>query len=215
MTEWRLFEGEPPAFCDPAALRGQPWMELESQPGFRQRAAMVADLVRHLVTRSVITYPRKTKTASITDLGCGDGSLLAMISGLSGLGCPAWGYEIGAGDVVKGQARGLDVRQADILHDDLEYGELLIASEVVEHLADPEGFIRSLPGKLLVLSSPSAETGAWHNSIHAWAWDMAGYCALVQRAGWTVSRQMECDGGRNTFAGVEGPQRFQAVVAVR
>jgi hypothetical protein len=205
VAEWRLFDGDPPAFCDPEHLRGQPWMRLEHQPGFKQRADMVAALVRETAATA--------GAASITDLGCGDGSLLAMLADVD---CPKWGYEIGDGDVTAGRLRGLDIRQASILDSgQLEYGELLIASEVLEHLADPEGFLRGLPGGLLVVSSPSMETGDWHNEIHAWAWDFEGYWDLVRRSGWMVSQQVECDGGLNTFGGIAGMQKFQAIVAVR
>lgn len=202
MAEWKLAD-EPPERREDLIARG--WMGLESQPGFAQRAQMVVDVVLH-------AGPVK----SITDLGCGDGSLLARLAlALLPAHIPMWGYDLGAGDLAHGRVHGLDVRFADILADELEYGELVIASEVVEHLADPEGFLRRLPGRLLIVSSPSTETGDWHNPIHAWAWDLDGYAALVRRAGWTVTWHVECDGGMNGFGGVPGPQRFQAVLAVR
>ena len=200
--EWKLAD-EPPERREHLIFRG--WMGLEGQPGFAQRAQMVVDMVLQL-------GPAK----SITDLGCGDGSLLARLAlALSPARIPMWGYDLWAGDLAHGQADGLDVRFADILTDELEYGELIIASEVVEHLADPEGFLRGLPGQLLIVSSPSAETGDWHNPIHAWAWDLDGYAALVRRAGWMVVRHAECCGGTNTFGGITGAQRFQAILAAR
>ena len=202
MTEWKLFTGEVPE--PPGHLETRPWMNLECQPGWAWRTTMVVDLVRLIC--------RLRPVASIADLGCGDGSLLAL---LRPLGVPAWGYELGAGDVAEGRRRGLDVRQGDILAGELEYGDLLIATEVLEHLEDPAGFLSSLPGGLLVASSPSKETAGWHNPIHAWAWDLKGYRGLLEGVGWDVAYQTECDGGLNTFANVTGPQAFQAVVAVR
>jgi Methyltransferase domain len=202
VTGWKLFTGEPPEPVSVLAGRGA--MDLENQPGFAQRAAMVAKLV-------TLIAGLRPDIATVTDLGCGDGSLFGHLPPH----LTVWGYEIGAGDVVAGCSRGLDVRHADILCDPLGYGDLLIASEVLEHLADPAAFLKGLPDRVLVVSSPSAETRQWHNPIHAWAWDLAGYRDLVESAGWRVLYQTECDGGRNEFAGVTGAQRFQAITAAR
>jgi trans-aconitate methyltransferase len=199
MAEWKL-DGHDRTGA------GRPWMNLAAQPGFGQRAQMVGDLVR------VVARGHNDPPQTVTDLGCGDGALLATLP--PWLRC--WGYEIGAGDVAHARARGLDVRQADILTGDLDYGDLLIASEVLEHLDDPAGFLRGLPGgRWLIVSSPSLETGDWHNDIHSWAWDMDGYAALLTRAGWEVVAHNDCPGGHNTFAGVTRRQRFQAVLARR
>jgi len=202
VTEWKLFDRTPPE--PPEILPGRGWMNLAGQPGFTQRSAMVVDLVR-LVTSLRPVW-------GITDLGCGDGSLLSLLAPLG----EAWGYDLGAADVAYAQGNGLDARVGDITAGGLELGDLLVATEVVEHLAEPVKFLSSLPTarRVLVLSSPSAETGLWHNEIHAWAWDLDGYRDLVERAGWRVVYQTECDGGPNVFGGVTGPQRFQAVVAV-
>jgi SAM-dependent methyltransferase len=197
VTAWKLPGGE-------VITPDRPWMNLEGQPGFAQRARMVADLAR-LVTGLAL------HVSTVTDLGCGDGSLLAMLPGAR-----AWGYELGAGDVEHARRRGLDVRQADILDGRLEYGDLLIASEVLEHLEDPAAFLAALPlDRVLIASSPSCETGTWFNPIHSWAFDLGGYRELMESGGWRVLYQADTDGGVNTFGGVPGRQRFQAVIAVR
>jgi trans-aconitate methyltransferase len=198
MAEWKLAGHD-------RAGPGRPWMDLARQPGFTQRAQMVAQLAE-IVARGHNDPPQ-----TVTDLGCGDGALLGMLPSW----LTAWGYEIGGGDVAHGRARGLDIRQADILTQDLEYGDLLIASEVLEHLPDPGAFLRGLPDRWLIVSSPSRETGNWHNDIHSWAWDMPGYRALAEGAGWRVVHHTDCPGGSNTFAGVTGRQRFQAILARR
>jgi hypothetical protein len=197
VTAWKLPGGE-------TVTPDRPWMMLEGQPGFAQRSGMVAALA------GLVLALRPGVTTTVTDLGCGDGSLLAMLHARR-----AWGYELGAGDVAHGQRCGLDVRQADILADDLEYGNLLIASEVLEHLADPVAFLKGLPDRLLIASSPSCETGTWFNPIHTWAFDLDGYRELIESAGWRVLYQTDCDGGMNKFDGIPGRQRFQAVVAVK
>jgi SAM-dependent methyltransferase len=203
--EWRL-EGDEPRGVD------RPWMDLENQPGFGQRAKLVADLV------GLLTALLPSSLLSVTDLGCGDGSLLAMLP----RHLLAWGYEIGSGDVQAARERGLDVRQGDLLTGleladgvPMEYGDVLVASEVLEHLDDPQAFLGRLPRRIVVASSPSRETGDWHTPIHSWAWDLAGYRDLFTQSGWRVLYQAECDGGLNTFGGVTGQQRFQAAAAVR
>jgi Methyltransferase domain len=200
VTAWRLPGGE-------TVTPDRPWMNLEDQPGFRQRAAMVAGLASLIlaIDPAVVT---------VIDLGCGDGSLLSRVT------LPpfvrAWGYELGSGDVAYARTHGRDVRQADILNDPVEYGDLIIVSEVLEHLEDPTAFLKALPPDgLLIASSPSAEHPGWFNPIHSWAFDLAGYRELLEGAGWRVLYQMECDGGLNEFGGAEGVQRFQAAVAVR
>jgi trans-aconitate methyltransferase len=202
MAEWKLFDDVLPEPPEMLATRG--WMDLENQPGFPQRAAMVAGLVGLI---SALRPDMKT----VTDLGCGDGAMMRRFPST----LQAQGYELGAADVAEARARGTDVRQANILSDPLEYGDLIVASEVLEHLENPEAFLCALPPRLLVVSSPSKETGDWHNSIHAWAWDMDGYRALLEDCGWRVLYHTDCDGGWNCFDGVEGPQRFQAAICAQ
>lgn len=204
MTEWRLYLSEEPAFSKIEFFRKHPWVPPENQTGHGARLAMVEKLVRFVADAH--------RPASISDLGCGDGSLLELIRDL-----PAcmWGVDAGAENVAKARSKGLDVRDGDILAADVEVGELVVCCEVVEHLARPHEFLHSLPAGLLILSSPSAETGDWHYGEHAWAWDLDGYAQLVEDAGWSVVRHVECDGGFNWHGGVKGAQRFQAVFAVR
>jgi hypothetical protein len=181
------------------------WMDLENQPGFHERSQMIADLVN-------VVFELRPDALTLTDIGCGDGALLAKL----GLGPRAWGYELGIGDVMHAKSRGVAVMQKDILHDTLDYGDVLIVSEVLEHLDNPVSFLTRLPSdRILIASSPSRETGNWHNSIHTWAWDLDGYADMVKRGGWRVVFQMDCDGGTNVFNGVFGEQRFQAVVAMQ
>jgi trans-aconitate methyltransferase len=204
MSEWQLFDGDDPACSTLEFFQNHPWVSPEDQAGHAERTAMVASLVREVVGEYA--------PASITDLGCGDGSLIDAIGDLP---VAVWGYDAGPGNVEKAHSNGLDVRRGDILSASLELGELIVCCEVVEHLARPRQFLRDLPARLLVVSSPSAETGEWHYADHAWAWDVEGYAALLHDAGWDVRRQVECDGGVNWHGGVTRPQRFQAIFATR
>jgi 2-polyprenyl-3-methyl-5-hydroxy-6-metoxy-1,4-benzoquinol methylase len=181
-------------------------MDLENQPGFKQRAQMVTNLVNLVMGLSA------DESLRVTDVGCGDGALLKILA----MSQRAWGYELGTGDVQHAQAQGLDVRQCDIITDELEYGDVVIASEVLEHLADPVRFLQRIPaGRTIIVSSPSRETGEWHNPIHTWAWDLTGYRNVIERGGWRPIYQTECSGGTNIFSGETRLQCFQAIVAVK
>lgn len=203
--EARLFEeGTIPAFTTREFFAGHPWIWPGHQLGHQQRTDMVSGVVHRLY--------RDRPFGSVSDLGCGDGSLLAALADLP---VPAWGYDAGVGNVAVAAETDLDVRLADFLTDPLDYGELVIASEVIEHLVDPHGFVRDLPGDLLVLSSPSAETATWHYEHHAWAWDMDGYREMAEGAGWTVIQHEDCEAEVNHHNGETRPQRFQAIACVR
>lgn len=205
MAEWRLFEaGTVPVWTTAEFFAAHPWVSPAHQAGHGQRTRMVAALVR----RFVHSHP----VESLVDLGCGDGSLLNLLRDLP---VAMWGYDAGVENCERGWLANLDVRRADLFTDPIEYGELIVASEVVEHLVDPHKFLAALPGERLVVSSPSAETGEWHYEHHAWAWDLDGYAQLVTDAGWTVVEQVECSGGVNFHGGSCRPQRFQAISAVR
>lgn len=205
MTEWRLFPNRTvPVFTTVEFFENHPWVPPGHQRGHRERTEMVATLIGSLNEQDPIT--------SLTDLGCGDGSLLTK---LKPLGFPMWGYEAGVENIDQAWKAGLDVRKANILDNNLEYGNVIVASEVIEHLFDPHGFVAGLPGHRLVLSSPSAENAYWHYEHHAWAWGLAGYRKLVEDAGWKVIEQRECDAEANFHNGMWQPQRFQAIAATR
>lgn len=205
MTEWQLFEpGTVPHFTTPGFFASHPWVDPAHQAGHAERTAMVAALVRRVV--------RDRAPGSLVDLGCGDGSLLTQLRDLP---IPAWGYDAGADNVAHARAAGLDVHRADLLTDPIRYADLVVATELVEHLTDPRGFLRRLPATDLVLSSPSAEDADWHYEHHAWAWDLTGYAELVCSCGWTVREHIECDAPGTVHGGVFRPQRFQAIAATR
>lgn len=196
MSEWRLFrEGNVPDYTQPGFFAAHPWVDPAGQRGHAERTDMVADLVAEIVT--------STGLASLTDLGCGDGALLQKIA--QRVRVKSWGYDLGIQNIhVARTLRLVDARQADF-HEliGLEYGQLLVATEVVEHLVDPRRFIRMLPGGHLILSSPCDETDRDHYVHHAWAWDLDGYRAMVEDCGWTVKEQRSCPAG------------FQVIWAVR
>jgi predicted TPR repeat methyltransferase len=192
--EWRLFGRLAPPWTTPEFFTAHPWVDPADQRGHAQRTDMVADFVADVVP----AYDVRT----LTDLGCGDGSLLQKIE--RRVKVTAWGYDLGVQNIrVASTLRCVDARRQDFTAGGLEYGDLLVATEVVEHLVDPRGFIRSLPGNLLILSSPWDEDDRNHYEHHAWAWDEPGYREMVEDCGWSVKEQRRC------------PEGFQAVLAVR
>ncbi len=205
MAEWKLFDGEEADFSTFQFFRVHPWVPPEHQAGHAERTAMAAGLVR----RSAYEH----HPSSISDLGCGDGSLLHAISDLP---VPMWGYDAGEQNLRVAKDRGVDARHADILSPGaLILGEMVTCCEVLEHLADPHEFLRGITAPMIVASSPSAETAEWHYEHHAWAWNTNGYLALLEGTGWDVREHVECDGNVATHCGMTRRQRFQAIFATR
>lgn len=193
MAEWRLFDaGKIPEYTQPQFFAMHGYVDPNQQTGNPQRLAMTA--------RLILEVAELYRAQSFCDLGCNDGGLIRRVQHQF---THAWGYDMGDDPLEVGQRRGLDVRKGNILSYDLQYGDLTACSEVIEHLLDPHSFIRDLPVKLAVFSSPWRETPGEHYMHHAWAWDVAGYREMFQKNGWYVLKQVTC------FAG------FQAIGVAR
>lgn len=131
---------------------------------------------------------------AVSDLGCGDGGLLQLLATVRGV--RAWGYDFAPANAAGWHERGVDGRAADVFGADRRHvilGDVVVMTEVLEHLTDPHGTLRWLTSHpvttlggaaYLVCSSPWTETAESHDGCHAWAWDPAGYDALLRGAGW-------------------------------
>jgi hypothetical protein len=179
VTEVRLFpEGTVPEYTTAEWYEGReraPHLEQEEhQPRLAQTAVMVAQVV-HLAGLD-----------TVTDLGAGDGGLLSMLTEIPNIEC--WGYDLSPQAVAGGLDRGVDVRFGDVLTDpQLELGQLVVATEFLEHLVDPHGLLRDLSDRgvtWLVASSPWVETRTEPYEFHTWAWDVSGYAAMLEGNGW-------------------------------
>lgn len=196
MTEWKLFaDGEVPGYTTNHFFAGHPWVDPIHQRGHAERIAMV----RHVIGQVVEDFSIET----MTDLGCGDGSLLELCLDLP---IQAWGYDLGVENInVARNRRGVNAMRADFLlaAKSLMYGELLVTTEVVEHLVDPRGFLRSLldvtTARILVVSSPWDENELDHYEHHAWAWNQEGYREMVESTGWQFDAQATCEAGFQTI----------------
>ena len=130
------------------------------------------------------------KTA--VDLGCGDGGLLQLLKDMN---IKSWGYDLMPKNIEYAvNNRGVDARYTDFNSDDIEYGDVAIMTEVLEHMIDPHKIVRDLPSKYLVASSPYTETDASHYEFHLWAWDPEGYDNLIQQGGYTIVNKLYASG---------------------
>lgn len=121
---------------------------------------------------------------SISDLGCGDGGLLSILSDLD---VKSWGYDLAPNNVEYAvNVRKVDARYTDFNSDDVEYGDITVMTEVLEHMEDPHSVLKDLPSKYIVVSSPYNESNLWHYEFHLWAWDDEGYSKFITDAGYKI-----------------------------
>jgi SAM-dependent methyltransferase len=124
----------------------------------RRQARMLAGMLRDV-----------TGPAVIVDLGCGDGSALAIAAEQN----PAHRFAgiDWSGDALRqAQAAGLTVMRASVSGGSLPVADgaadVVIMSELIEHLVDPDGAVAEArrilrPGGSLLLSTPNL--AAWYN----------------------------------------------------
>ncbi len=174
--EARLFpEGEIPEYTQPNWYSDRPHAPHLEEGAHRGRLEIAARFINELQPESVV------------DLGCGDGGLLTLIDPT----IPSWGYDLQPSNVQVGIVdRGVNVRLGNILEDELQWGELAICCEVIEHLVDPRSFVRKIAehSKYIVASSPYTETIDDHYEYHAWCWNIRGYKAMLEENGFKVLR---------------------------
>lgn len=193
MSEWRLFEeGTVPEYTTPEWYLGREHAPHLDQELHRGRLLRSASLVAH----AAITYSLRT----VVDLGAGDGGLLSLL----GPALKGWGYDLAPANVDAAFERGVDVRIGDVLTDPVDWADMAVATEMLEHLVDPHGFVQTIAEncRVLVASSPWTETPDSHYEFHTWCWDADGYRELVERAGWKVLHH-------------ERVSMFQVVLAVK
>ena len=197
MTEWKLFDGPPPEYTTAAWYAGRDRAAHLEQDWHRPRLLAAGRHVRDLAERHGL------KTA--VDLGCGDGGLLSLLSGAPGIG-RCWGYDLCPAAVNGARLdRGVDAYLLDVIAEPgkVRWGALAVATELLEHLAGPHDLVRQAAkhSRAIVASSPVHESDLLHYEFHAWAWDMAGYRALIEQGGFTITRH-EVIGGHQVISGV-------------
>jgi hypothetical protein len=193
MGEWCLFEaGTVPEWTRPEWYIGREHAPHLEQDAHRPRLLLSANLV----AQAAFTWSLST----VVDLGSGDGGLLSLL----GPNLSAWGYDLMPTNIAAAQGRGVDVRYGDVLTGEVKWGQIAVATEMLEHLIDPHGFVATIyeHAQVLVCSSPYMERPGAAYEFHTWCWDFDGYRALVEGGGWTVKQHK-----------VSGP--FQIIQALR
>jgi hypothetical protein len=118
------------------------------------------------------------------DLGCGDGGLLQLLKESN---VPSWGYDLMPNNIEHAvNVRGVDARFTNFISDDIEYADVAVMTETLEHMEDPHQVVRDLPSKYLIASSPYNESDQSHYEFHLWAWDSDGYDELIRQGGYTI-----------------------------
>lgn len=194
MTAWKLFPG-PVAHVSTAAFHEhrERAAHLE-QDGHRPRLEKAAEFVKKAALETI--SDGTAGFASVSDLGCGDGGLLSLFQPSLTTRMPAlaaWGYDFAPANAPGWEERGVTARQFDVFgadRDKVRFGDITVVTEVLEHLSNPFEAVRWIGqnSPWIVASSPYTETDRQHDECHAWAFDVIGYRALIQEAGYEIVR---------------------------
>jgi len=157
-------------------------------------------IARTFVTAALITW---LKPGTIADPACGDASILdaayrlnpfslAYLSDISAPQMkslnPIFDHRSFTGDVYEGMAQ-------------FDHVDLIVLTEILEHLEDPDALLRlaRFKGTSLIVSSPIGDPEHGLNEEHLWAWDEIGYEEMLRGAQWTpVAKTLL------TFPGING-----------
>lgn len=187
MTAWKLFDGDR-AYVSSAKFHAHrdraPHLE---QPWQRPRMDKAAEFIRIAADKVTRTPGRPHGPATLSDLGCGDGGLLSLVA----KDVEGWGYDFQPSNVTGWLERGVRAALLDVFGADwerVEFGDITVTTEVLEHLTDPASAVKWIGGhsRFLVASSPWVENDLVHDECHAWAFDPPGYADLIKTAGFTV-----------------------------
>lgn len=150
---------------------------------------------RALVTGAIAAW---TKPETVLDPACGDASIVRALRGLHPL------RSVHLSDISAPQMEELQQDpwpEASYLTGDalsivnaLDTFDLIILTEILEHLDDPESLLLAARrhASTLVASSPLGEHD-FHSHEHVWGWDREGYQEMLESTGWTPTSYMELD----------------------
>jgi hypothetical protein len=177
------------------------------QPVHRPRLDRAAQLVSAAAERwRADQGPDHDPVCTVSDLGCGDGGLLRLLKRIPDL--EAWGYDFAPANTPAWPERDVEAYHRNVfdfadtrgegtaglpINPEVMLGDVVVMTEVLEHLSRPHEVLAWLAapsnggrGRYLVCSSPHTETAESHDACHAWAWDMDGYRAMIEAAGWEI-----------------------------
>ena len=182
MTIFKYFDQ--PKFNDAAFYHDRPVSDHIHESGHRER------LLRCLADVAFL-FDIDKQSRSMTDLGCGNGGLMWEFSKRFP-DSPTWGYELSPLAVQYGKDHyRVDITHIDFvnaLDDQLRFGDVIVMSEVLEHLIDPVAMLKRLRGRSrwIVASCPSQEDDKQHYEFHLWAWDMGSFLRMFEKLGYQV-----------------------------
>ena len=190
MAEHRLFDpADPPEWLDPEWWRDRPHCDHLASPTGAHVARLHAAATLAGRATSMADY---SGTPYVVDLGAGDGALLSLLP--EPLRSSSYGYDAIKADAAYAvRIRNVEVHLRNVAkafdreHFTLPLGPVVVLTEVLEHMADPHGFLAKLHARpevrYVVASSPYTETPDKHEWNHAWAWDVDGYRTMFAEAG--------------------------------
>lgn len=147
----------------------------------------------------VVEQLRSKRPASVLDLGCGEGTLLLQIREALGSGVRLAGVDLSEGQIAENRRSHPEVEwiagniEDESLVLERQY-EAIVATEVIEHLADPGAFLRAArrfaaPGASLVLTTQSGRMSETERRVgHFRHFTREEMTRLLESAGWQVER---------------------------
>jgi ubiquinone/menaquinone biosynthesis C-methylase UbiE len=153
-----------------------------NQEGHRHRLMKVKDYVLELVGID--------ESMTIADFGCGNGGLMREIE-KSIPNNKIWGYDLCPANVEDSHQKGNteNIKYLDFVNEVVEFPNIVISTEVLEHLVDPDAFIKRLLDngvEYIVASSPDYETPTYHAPFHLWVFNGDSYKEMFEQQGWEV-----------------------------
>ena len=190
-----VFLNTPQEWSTRAWHDARPGAEHEKELAHRPRLELAATVTANAVL--------ELGADGVLDVGAGAGGLLVMIAAeLARLGLDdvaVGGIEWHAPSRERAAGKGIRLVDGDVtalavaLRLPCTDRTVVVATELVEHLENPHGFIRDLYADErivgIVISSPHNETARYFSEGHRWAWTDAGYRQLVAAAGWQPAYQ--------------------------
>ena len=155
-----------------------------NQPGHRPRLMQVQDFLLEILSHEQNT------NMTICDFGCGNAGLIREIQ--SKVPNEIWGYDLQPSNIEDAHVKGntSNVFYKDFITEtDIKYPDIAICTEVLEHLVDPDTFIKKLLDngvKFIIASSPDYETPSYHAPFHLWVFNGDTYKDMFVDSGWNV-----------------------------
>jgi len=181
--EWKLFNETNPEFS-----RAEWYENIDSahhleEDHHRERLIVALDFIKKAMDLG---------GSQVVDLGCGDGGLLYLLKENN---IPSYGYDLMPKNIDYAvNVRGVDARYTDFNSNDIEYADIAVMTEVLEHMEDPHSIVRNLPSKFIIASSPYNENDLHHYEFHLWAWNNNGYRNLIEQGGYKIIEQKNVSG---------------------